>query len=88
MRTTVDIELGLLKRLRREALRRRVAFKHLLNRLLREGLDARPAAPAERYQCPTFAMGTPAPSLNLDKALGLAAALEDEQIVRELQLRN
>jgi len=87
MRTTVDIESGLLQRLRREALRRRVPFKHLLNKLLRQGLDAPPPSPAGRYRCPTFSMGTPAPTLDLDKALGLAAALEDEEIARELQLR-
>lgn len=87
MRTTVDIEPGLLKRLRLEALRRRVPFKHLLNKLLRQGLAAPPPANAQRYECPTFAMGTPAPALRLDKALGLAAALEDEEIAREMALR-
>ena len=87
MRTTVDIESGLLKRLRHEALRRRVAFKHLLNKLLRQGLEAPPAATAGRYRCPAFAMGTPAPTVALDKALGLAAALEDAETLRELQLR-
>ena len=86
MRTTVDIEAGLLKRLRHEALRRRLPFKHLLNKLLRQGLE-RPDARPRRYRCPTFAMGSPAPSLNLDKALGLATALEAEEITRELLLR-
>ena len=85
MRTTVDLERSLLERLRREALRRRVPFKHLLNKLLREGLEARPAAPT-RYRCPTFAMGNPA-SVDLTKALGLAAALEDDEVARELLLR-
>lgn len=86
MRTTVDLERSLLERLRREALRRRVPFKHLLNKLLREGLEARPAGPAA-YRCPTFAMGTPEPAVDLTKALALAAALEDDEIARELQLR-
>ena len=85
MRTTVDIEPGLLKRLRHEALRRGVPFKHLLNRLLRHGLEAPSAAAARRYQCPTFAMG--APTGSLDKALGLAAALEAEEVAREIALR-
>jgi hypothetical protein len=87
MRTTVDIELGLLKRLRHEALRRGVPFKHFLNRLLRHGLEAPSAAAAGRYQCPAFAMGTPAPTVSLDQALGLAAALEDEEVAREVGLR-
>lgn len=87
MRTTVDIEDLLLKRLRREALRRGLPVKHLLNKLLRQGLEDRPAAPAARYRCPTHAMGTPTATLNLDKALGLAAALEDEEIAGELERR-
>jgi hypothetical protein len=86
MRTTVDIEPGILKRLRQEALRRRVPFKHLLNRLLRQGLEAPPAGRPARYRCPTFAMGSPA-RLNLDKALDIAAALEDDETLRELELR-
>lgn len=84
MRTTVDLERSLLERLRREALRRRVPFKHLLNRLLREGLEARPAGPAA-YRCPTFGMGES--GANLTKALGLAAALEDDEVARELTRR-
>ena len=87
MRTTVDLELDLLKRLRREALRRGVPVKHLLSKLLREGLEARPAGPVGGYRCPTFAMGAPAPGVDLTKALAVAAALEDDEVARELQLR-
>jgi hypothetical protein len=87
MRTTVDIDQDLLDRLRREALRRRVPFKHFLSRLLREGLEAGHSAHKGGYRCPTFAMGTPEPGVNLTKALALAAALEDDEVVRELQRR-
>jgi hypothetical protein len=86
MRTTVDIEAHLLKRLRAEAQRRGVSFKDLLQGLLRRGLDERPAA-QDRYRAPTFAMGDPVRPVRLDKALALAAALEDEEIARELALR-
>jgi len=87
MRTTVDIDSALLAELRREALRRRLPFKHLLDRLLREGLESHPARPAGRYRCPTFALGAPAPGVDLTKALGLAAALEDDEVLRELEQR-
>ena len=87
MRTTVDIDDALLAALRREALRRRLPFKHLLSRLLREGLEAPPARPAGRYRCPTFALGAPAPGVDLTKALALAAALEDDEVARELAQR-
>lgn len=83
----MDIERSLLERLRREALKRRVPFKHLLNRLLSDALEENPAPRRARYRCPTFAMGAPAPGLDLDKALGLAAALEDDETLGELQRR-
>jgi hypothetical protein len=86
MRTTVDIDSHLLRRLRAEAHRRGIAFKDLLHGLLRRGLDERPAA-AGRYRSRTFAMGTPTPPISLDKALTLAATLEDDEVARELALR-
>jgi hypothetical protein len=87
MRTTVDIDSALLDQLRREALRRRMPFKHLLSTLLREGLEAEPGRPTGRYRCPTFAMGAPLPGVDLTKALALAATLEDDEVARELEQR-
>jgi hypothetical protein len=85
MRTTVDIEGSLLKALRREALKRQIPVKHLLNRLLRQGLAATPAKTGGPYRVPTFSMGEPL--FNTDKALNVAAALEDDEVVRKLLLR-
>jgi hypothetical protein len=89
MRTTVDIERTLLRRLRDEAHRRGISFKALLNRALRRGLDAAAAtgAPLPPYKSPSLALGQPAAHVNLDKALAIAGALEDEEIARELNLR-
>lgn len=86
MRTTVDIDSHLLRRLRAEAQRRGIAFKDLLHGIIRRGLDDRPAA-AGRYRGRTFAMGLPTPPIRLDKALALAATLEDAEVARELALR-
>lgn len=86
MRTTVDIDAHLLRRLRAEARRRGIAFKELLQGVIRRGLEEHPAAPA-RYRSRTFAMGTPKAPINLDKALALAATLEDDEVARELSLR-
>jgi hypothetical protein len=85
MRTTVDLDPHLLKRLRTEAHRRGVSFKALLTRVLQRGLEDRPAAAATPYRCPEFSMG--APQLPLDRALALADALENEEVARELPLR-
>ena len=87
MRTTVDIDEGLLKRLRDEAHRRGVPFKQLLNRVLRRGIDPAPARRAKPYRCPTFDLGKPSPTVHLDKALRLAGVLEDEETARELERR-
>jgi hypothetical protein len=87
MRTTVDLDPHLLKRLRAEAHRRGIPFKELLTTILQRGLEDRPAGSRARYRCPTYAMGEPLASLNLDKALNIAAALEDQEIVRKLRLR-
>ena len=81
MRTTVDIETALLKRLRDEAHRQGVSFKEFLNRTLRRGLEA-PTGTSEPYLCPSFSMG--APLRPLDKALSLADSPEDEEIARTL----
>jgi hypothetical protein len=90
MRTTVDIEAPLLKRLRSEARRRGVSFKALLSGIIRRALDASSGgtrrAPSARCRLPTFSMGTTG-SLDIDKALRLAGVLEDEETARELSLR-
>jgi hypothetical protein len=85
MRTTVDIDVHLLRRLRIEAGRRSLPFKQLLNRVIQLGLDAE--AKSDPYFCPTFSMGEALPSMNLDKALRLAGELEDEEAAREIERR-
>jgi hypothetical protein len=87
MRTTVRLDDDLLERLRAQARKDKVSLTRLINRALTTGLQAggarRRAKPAYRER--VHAMGGPRVSLN--KALALAAALEDEEIVRELTLR-
>lgn len=86
MRTTVDIDAPLLKRLRAEAHRRGVSFKDFLQGLIRRGLEERPSGRTP-YRAPAFSMGTPEQPIRLDKALALASTLEDDEITRELTLR-
>ena len=86
MRTTVDIELPLLRRLRAEAQRRGMSVKDLLQGLIRRGLQE-PSANQAPYHAPSFGMGTPNMSLRLDKALAIAAGLEDDEVARELTAR-
>jgi hypothetical protein len=87
MRTTVRLDDELLEQLKAQARREEVSVTRLMNRALRAGLQAigtrRRAQPAYRQR--VRAMG--APRIALDKALALAATLEDEEIVRELAVR-
>lgn len=81
----VDDEL--LDQLKAQARRENVSVARLLNRALRAGLKAVATRrrPQPAYRERVHAMG--APRLALDKALAVAAALEDEAIVRELTVR-
>lgn len=80
MRTTVTLEPDTVALLQRRMKERGVSFKVALNDAIRAGLAPRGAS----YRVPTRAMGLP--TVNLDRALQLAAELEDEELVRKLRL--
>jgi hypothetical protein len=87
MRTTLNIDDDLLRRLRRESERTRTPLGATVNEALRLGLERlHPESAPAPYRCPTFAMGFP-PLEDLDKALRLAARLEDEETLHKLNLR-
>jgi hypothetical protein len=78
MQTTVNIDDDLLRRLQEDARREGVPLAELVNRLLRGVVRfGRREQAASPYREKTFAMG--APRVNLDKALALAASLDDEE---------
>lgn len=87
MRTTVRIDDELLQRLKEQARQENISLTRLLDQTLRAGMRAsgKPGRPRRRHREQTHAMGLP--RMKLDKALTLAAALEDEEIVREMLLR-
>jgi len=85
VRTTVDLSPELLRRLRDQAHREGVSFKELINRVLHRGLEPREVPRSKPRPLPTFSMGAPRPDLRLDKALGLAFGIEDEESLRKLE---
>jgi hypothetical protein len=86
VRTTLNIDDDLLRQLKHEAQRSRTPVRRLVNTALRRGLgESAPRRAKERYSCPTFSMGVP--RLSLDKALALAANLEDAEVLHELERR-
>ncbi len=85
MRTTVTIDPDLAAKLRRIARERGISFKEALNTMLRAGMGAR-AGTARAYRLRARRLGL-RPGIDLDKALHLASALEDEETIRKLELR-
>ena len=85
MRTTVTLDADVAAKLRAVARQQGVSFKQALNQALRVGLG-----PARRSARRFIQLTQPMslrPGVNLDKALLLATALEDEELVRKLELR-
>jgi hypothetical protein len=86
MRTTIDLDPDVDARLRALARERRVPLRVVINEALRAGLHPARGADAKPYVLPSRRLGI-RPEVNVDKALALAGELEDEEIVRKLDLR-
>ena len=84
MRTTVTLDSDVAAALQRAARERGVSFKAVLNDAVRRGLSTETVRRASRT--PSRDMGL-RPGFDIDKALTLAAADEDAEIVRKLALR-
>ncbi|MHB8972747.1 MAG: hypothetical protein ACYC3X_20600 [Pirellulaceae bacterium] len=88
MRTTLRIDDDLLKKLQEQARRSKVPLTVWVNRVLRRGLEAAETGrgkPRRPYREQGFAMGLP--RVPLDKALALAAQLEDDEVAEEMARR-
>ena len=87
MRTTIDLDESLLRRLRDEALDRGIPFRTLLHRVIQRGLEVPDSQAEAPYRMPAAALGKVREGIDLVKALQLASALEDEEIVRKMAER-
>jgi hypothetical protein len=86
MRTTVTLDPDVEAQLKRVMRRRGISFKAALNQAIRDGLTAPASRSRKAFVQKTYGMGY-RPEVALDKALRLAADLEDEEIARKLSLR-
>lgn len=83
MRTTITLDEdshAIVRRLMRE---RGLTFKQAVNEAIRAGAMPRTRRAAARTRA--FDMG--APRVDIDKALRLAAGLEDDELIRKLTIR-
>lgn len=88
MRTTLTIDDQLVKALKDAAHKSNKSFKEVVNETLRAGLAAKKIPNKARpYRLKPINMGHVAGDFNLDKALQLADALEDEELVRKLRMK-
>ena len=87
MRTTLTLENDLAAALKAEARRSGRPLKRIVNDALRAGLAARKAPAPRRYRLKPVSLGGVVPGVDLDKALRLAEAIEDEAIARKLEMR-
>ncbi|MGH8501438.1 MAG: DUF2191 domain-containing protein [Gammaproteobacteria bacterium] len=88
MRTTLTIDDQLAKTLKALAHRSGKPFRRVINETLQAGLTASNVMPKPRpYTLQPRHMGSVANNLNLDKALALSDYLEDEELMRKLQLK-
>jgi len=77
MRTTVTLDADVEALLRQVMKEQGISFKQALNDAVRKGSG--PRRRAGSYTFPTYDMGEP--RVDLDKALALAARLEDEELL-------
>jgi hypothetical protein len=87
MRTTLTIDDDLVGALKDLAHRSKRPFKEVVNETLRAGLTTRRAPRAKPYRVKPASLGEVLPGINLDKALALADALEDQEIAAKMERR-
>lgn len=85
MRTTVTLDEDVASKLRQVSRERGVSFKAAINDAVRAGLAAG-APPTRSFRVHALPLGI-RPDIDVDKALSLAAEIEDTEILRKLELR-
>ena len=88
MRTTLTIEDRIARELKEIAHRSGKPFKTVVNETLRAGLAERQkTGKAKRYRLRPASLGAVRPGVDLDKALAFADSIEDEELIRKMELR-
>lgn len=87
MRTTLTIDDKIAKALKETAHRTGQSYKEVVNETLRAGLTTkRIISKARPYKVKPVSLGKVSAQYDLTKALELAAHLEDESIIRKMEM--
>lgn len=81
MRTTITLDPDTEQLVRRQMRERGQSFKDVVNEAIRAGLSA--SRQVQPFVTETASMGTS--RVNLDRALQLAADLEDDELIRKMR---
>lgn len=81
MRTTVTLDADTEQIIRRRMRERNQTFKQALNDTIRAA--AASTSPGERFRTETASMGVS--DVNLDRALQVAAELDDDEVIRKMR---
>jgi hypothetical protein len=84
MRTTITLDSDVEQLLKDVVRKRDITFKEAVNDAIRAGLKG-PVGKRPRFRQQTFAMGT-GQGNQWDKALQMADAIEDEELLRKMAL--
>lgn len=87
MRTTLTIDDDLLDQLKRRALETGKPFKDTVNDALRAGIRETSVVKPRPYRLQPASLGHPRGGLDLDRALHIAQALEEEALAEKLEQR-
>lgn len=87
MRTTLAIADDILRELKALAHETGASLTRVANDVLRAGLDRRTGSPGRRRRYREEVADLGEPRVDLDHALRIAARLEDEETLRELEQR-
>lgn len=87
MRTTLTIDDHLAKALKDLAHRSNKPFRQVVDETLRAGLTAAETRRSKPYRLKPASLGGVVPGIDLDKALALADAIEDQELATKMRLR-
>jgi hypothetical protein len=87
VRTTLTLDPDVAADLKRRARRTGRPFRQIVNEAVRAGLRAQDAPPPRPYRLDPVSAGDVRANVDLDRALALADALEDEALARKLEMR-
>ena len=88
MRTTLTLDDDLAAQIREMVRESGKSFKAIINELLRKAIASDRAGPiAQPFDFEPASLGEVIGPYNLDKATQLAADLEDQELIRKMELR-